>query len=199
MQKKVHLPILLVLFVALSSLASAVTAVEGKSAKDVVSGWPETSRNAANQMMEKYGEPDGITPTRLIWEENGPWMETVVHKEVVTHKFPKEHEDTLEQTIAYQVPPDKFDELAEFDGSVIVARTLGTMSAMCDQEAANFLALNLANDIVTDKVTVEEAREQYAQAIQDLMEGEEHPYTQGLQFDVASVEETRFEDESVIG
>ncbi|MBE7414162.1 MAG: hypothetical protein HS130_02565 [Deltaproteobacteria bacterium] len=199
MRRKLHLPVLLVLFIALSSLASAVTAIEGRSAKEFVSNWPEAARSAANQMVDKYGEPDEITPTRLIWRENGPWTETIVHKDVVTHRFPKEHEDTLEQTIAYQVPPDKFDDLAEFDGSVIVARTLGTISAMCDQEAANFLALNLANDIVTDKVTVEEAREQYAEIIQGLMEGEEHPYTQGLEFDVASVEDTRFEDESVIG
>lgn len=199
MKRKLHLPILLVLFIALSSLASAVTAIEGRSAKEFAADWPEAAREAADQMVEKYGEPDEITPTRLVWHENGPWMETVLHKDVVTHLFPMEHDDTLRQTIPYQVPPDKFDELAEFDGSVIVERTLGTVSAMCDREEANFLALNLANDIVNDKVTVEEAREQYAEIIQGLMEGEEHPYTQGLQFDVASVEDTRFEDESVIG
>lgn len=199
MRMKLHLPVLLVLFIALSSLASAVTAIEGRSAKEFVSDWPESARSAANQMVDKYGEPDEITPTRLIWRENGPWTETVLHKDVATHRFPMEHEDTLRQTIPYQVPPDKFDELAEFDGSVIVERTSGTVSAMCDREEANFLALNLANDIVNERITVEEAREQYAEIIQGLMEGEEHPYTQGFEFDVASVEDTRFEDESVIG
>jgi hypothetical protein len=38
-----------------------------------------------------------------------------------------------------------------FDGSVTFDRTQGTIGARCDLEANNFLALNLANDIVTNK------------------------------------------------
>ena len=39
-----------------------------------------------------------------------------------------------------------FDELAAFDGAVIVERTKGEMSARCDREAANVLALNLVSE-----------------------------------------------------
>jgi hypothetical protein len=53
------------------------------------------------------------------------------------------------------VPPDKFDELAEYDGSVIVERTKGEIAARCDLEGANFLALNLAHEIVTGKRSVD--------------------------------------------
>jgi hypothetical protein len=51
-------------------------------------------------------------------------------------------------------------------------------------EAANFLALNLAHDIVTGRRTVQQAREFYGQTIQALMRGEKPPYTQALQFQV---------------
>lgn len=40
----------------------------------------------------------------------------------------------LEQVIDYRVSPDKFDELARYDGRVIVKRTRGTMSARCDKQ-----------------------------------------------------------------
>ena len=54
--------------------------------------------------------------------------------------FPKPHQDVLEQTICYRVPPDKQDELAGFDGSVMSKGTKGDMSARCDREPANILA-----------------------------------------------------------
>lgn len=59
--------------------------------------------------------------------------------------------------LRYEVPPAKFDDLAQYDGSVIVERTKGTMSARCDKEEANFLAPNLAHDIVRTNKTVAQA------------------------------------------
>jgi hypothetical protein len=56
------------------------------------------------------------------------------------------------------VPPDKFSELAKFDGSVIVERSAGEVSARCHDEQANFLALNLMHDIVTGAKNVQAAR-----------------------------------------
>ncbi|MGH8284417.1 MAG: hypothetical protein ACRETT_01460 [Steroidobacteraceae bacterium] len=38
------------------------------------------------------------------------------------------HKDVLEQVIDYKVPPDKFDDLARYDGSVIAERTKGTFA-----------------------------------------------------------------------
>lgn len=92
------------------------------------------------------------------------------------------HKDVLEQVIDYRVSTDKVDDLAAYDGSVIVERTKGELSARCDKEEANFLALNLANDVATGKKSVAEARAQYAQTIQDLMAGKKDPYMQRLQF-----------------
>jgi hypothetical protein len=64
----------------------------------------------------------------------------------------------LEQFIPCRVPVDKFDDLAAFDGSVLVDRTKGLMSARCAGEGGNFVALNLAHEIVQGHQDVETAR-----------------------------------------
>ncbi len=120
----------------------------------------------------------------LIWYNNGPWKRTILYKEEIPHDFPKPHTDLLQQFIDYKTPVDKSDELATYDGSVIVERTKGEISARCDKEEMNFLALNLANDVATGNKTVEEARMYYAKAAMAFMNGEKDPYTQGLQFTV---------------
>lgn len=89
---------------------------------------------------------------------------------------------TVESVIDYQVPPAKVTPLAEFDGSVIVERTAGEVSARCHDEQANLLALNLMHDIVTDQKSVQEAREYYAQEFVDYRRGEPTPYMGGLRF-----------------
>ena len=63
------------------------------------------------------------------------------------------------------MPPEKFSELAKFDGSLIVERTAGEVSARCDMEATNFLALNMMHEIVSGKRTAEEARKTLSENI----------------------------------
>ena len=149
-------------------------------------------------MLEKYGAPAEATPTRLIWFNNGPWKRTIILKEETPHNFPMPHMDVMEQVINYRVPPDKFDNLARYDGSVIVERTRGEMSARCDKEEANFLALNLAHDIISGRRGVVAAREFYAEQIQELMAGRKGPYVTGLIFDVPRGN-VGFRDRALIG
>ena len=61
------------------------------------------------------------------------------------------------------MPVNKLTPLAEFEGSVIVERTAGEVSARCHDEQANLLALNLTNDIVRETKTPQQARAYYAQ------------------------------------
>lgn len=155
------------------------------SADEVLAGWMGTPKEVAMKTMEKYGQPTGVTPNMLVWENSGPWKRTVVHRQEVAHNFPMPHTDLLEQFIDYSVPADKFDELAMYDGSVAVQRTVGEMSARCDKEEMNFLALNLANDIVMGKRSVKDARDFYAMTAMAFKNGQTSPYTQGLQFQVS--------------
>ncbi len=144
--------------------------------------WPEASRMAAKEMMDKYGNPDVMSNDVLVWMNKGPWKRITVDKMETKHSFPIEHTDMLKQTISYKVPMEKYDELAQFDGSVIVNRTEGLLSARCDMEANNFLALNLAHDVITGKKTVEQARKAFADIVKEKMNGGDPQYMQKLSF-----------------
>ena len=61
-------------------------------------------------------------------------------------------------------------------------------------EYANFLAINLANDVITGKKSVTEARNFYANAIKDFaLENKMSPYMESFQFTV-SKGDTKFPD-----
>jgi hypothetical protein len=145
-------------------------------------GWPEESREAASLVIEKYGPPDEATEHELTWYESGPWKRIVASKTFYRHDFPAPHIDSVQCFIDYRVPPEDVSKLAEFDGSVIVERTAGEVSARCHDEEANFLALNLMNDIVTGAKTVDEARRYYAKEFIDYRRKKPTPYMEGLRF-----------------
>ncbi|HET6656165.1 MAG TPA: hypothetical protein VFH57_07925 [Gammaproteobacteria bacterium] len=147
-----------------------------------IEGWPEASREAAQLVIEKYGEPDETTDTELRWLNRGKWKRIVASRAFYEHDFPAPHIDAVECAINYHVPVDKFSALAEFDGSVIVERTAGEVSARCHDEEANFLALNLMHDIVTGEKSVEQARNYYAKEFTDARRKKPTPYMEDLRF-----------------
>lgn len=152
-----------------------------KSSKHV-ENWPQESREAAELVAEQYGEPDEVTATQLVWHRPGPWKRIVATKVFYDHYFPAPHHDSIESVIDYRVPPEKFSDVAAFDGSVIVERTAGEVSARCHDEQANFLAHNLMHDIVTGARSVEEARAYYAKEFGDYRRKKPTPYMQKLRF-----------------
>jgi len=148
-----------------------------------LASWPETPRKVAQTIAAKYGMPNEGTSSMLVWYNNGPWKRTIVYRQEVQHAFPAPHTDLLQQSIDYRVPTNKFDALGKYDGSVVVERTNGEISARCDKEEANFLALNLADDVIKGKKTTEQARDFYVMAIKMATEeGKMSPYMQRLNF-----------------
>lgn len=118
-------------------------------------------------MIDQYGDPHESTDSQLTWHAVSPWKPMVATRTFFPHEFPGPHIDAVESFLDYRVPADKFSALAEFDGSVIVERTAGEVSARCHDEQANFLALNLMHDIVTGTKTPGEARDYYAKDFLD--------------------------------
>lgn len=147
-----------------------------------IKAWPKQSREAAQLVIDKYGEPDEVTESELIWHKCGPWKRMIASKRFFRHDFPAPHTDAVESVLDYRVPPEKFSELAAFDGSVIAERTAGEVSARCHDEEANFLALNLMHDIVTGAKTVDAARDHYAKEFADYRRKKPTPYMEGLRF-----------------
>ena len=122
-------------------------------------------------MLRKYGAAQEATATHLRWQDNRPWVRTVVHKAAVEHDFPAKHMDVLEQVVPYRVPLNFFEALAAFNGSVVADRTRGELSAHCDREETNILALNLAHDIVRGQKTVAQAREAMGAGLREIAAG----------------------------
>ena len=156
--------------------------MQQNSDKADVSSWNKSCQMAVDEITKKYGQPNGITADELIWTNAGVWKKVCITKMESKHSFPIEHTDMMQTTLMYKVPVDKMDELGIFDGSVTFDRTQGTMSARCDKEANNFLALNLANDIITNKKTVEYARKAYGDIIKQKMSGANPEYMTKLLF-----------------
>jgi hypothetical protein len=153
----------------------------GQGSKTIES-WPAESREAAQLVIDEHGEPDEATPTQLMWHRRGPWKRIVASTAFYQHDFPAPHSDSVESVIDYRVPPEKFTELATFDGSVIVERTAGEVSARCHDEQANFLALNLMHDIVTGAKDAQQARDYYAKEFADYRRRKPTPYMERLRF-----------------
>lgn len=173
-------------FYSSSEQLQAIEIEKYRATSDDMEGWSDASKMAVMSMKEKYGEPAEKNSEMMMWKNTGQWKKTVVYAQEFDHDFPLPHTDVMQQWIDHEVPPEKFAELANFDGSVVANRTNGVISARCDLEGANFLAINLAHDIIEGNKSVENAREFYATAMKEMINGGKPDYIQKLQFDVPS-------------
>lgn len=148
-------------------------------------GWPPLTVKLAVDLVRKYGAPSEHDTRQLIWYGNGPWKRTTLLREETPHNFPAPHQDVLRQTVNYRVPVAKVADLAAYNGSIVVDRTRGELSVHCDSEAANILALNIADDIVKGERNVEQALAYHAQVVEGVTIGEPETYPQKLRFPVA--------------
>lgn len=159
--------------------------INEKSVEKHISQWPADSKKAADTMIQKYGLPEDVTKDLLVWRNIGPFAKAVVYKTPTKHLFPTPHNDVIEHFVYYASPSaDKVAQIWEFSGSVGLDRTMGMMSARSDSEAANILALNLADQIIKGEKTIEDARLEYGKNIVKLTDSSEQPshLTQTLVF-----------------
>jgi hypothetical protein len=156
--------------------------MERSQGSQIIKEWPQESQEAARLVVDTYGEPHEATESLLVWNAVGPWKRVVASRMFYQHEFPAPHIDAVESFIDYRVPADKVTALAQFDGSVVVERTAGEVSARCHDEQANLLALNLMHEIVSGQKSVGEARAYYAQEFLNYRRREPTPYMEKLRF-----------------
>ncbi len=149
----------------------------------ILAHWPHGSECVARFLIHSYGMPHEATPSMLIWYYNGPWKRTVLHRDGARHNIPSPHIDLLEQTVDTKVSLEACSEIAKFDGSVIIDRTRGEMTAYCQNEQANTFILNLSHDIALGKKTAQEARGVLIDSDDFLHHAWPNPYRDQLQFD----------------
>lgn len=163
-----------------------VSAINGPVTQEAltasIESWPESSKSAVNTLTSKYGLPNAVTDETVVWNNTAPFKRSIVYKEEVTHSFPMQHKDVLMQTVDYRVPLDKVASLSKFDGSLIVDRTKGELSARNEKEEMNILALNLSDKIIRGELTVEQARREYSKNAESFQAGVTDPMVSTLNF-----------------
>lgn len=167
----------------ISTFALSTSSVQADVASDSITSWPVEAKKAAKSMIELHGAPSEVTASMLVWYDTGPWKHIKASNIETPHNFPGPHPDTVEQSVSYKVPENKHDDIALFDGSVNIDKTRGEMSARCDAEHHNILALNLAHDIIIGKRSVKDARAFYTKLVMaEKKENKIHDYMKKLNF-----------------
>jgi hypothetical protein len=161
--------------------AGAVKAAE--SPEDIIMRWPPRSRNTAGLLLEKYGRPDQFDRDSLVWFHNGEWKRTIVHRKLAHRDPAVARTDILEQTIGYLVPSDKIEDLKRFNPKLEVSTVAGELTFSSESEAKNRLAMNLADEIVTGKRGVADARAYYLKTSRLSASGKSSTLLESLQFE----------------
>lgn len=166
-----------------ASAADKPKAAPAGTPEDVIMRWPPRSRNAAGLLLEKYGRPDQYDRNTLVWFNNGEWKRTIVRRRVQHPDPAVVRTDFLEQTIGYMVPSDKLADLKRFNPRLEASQTAGELTFASDSEEKNRLALNLADEIVTGRRGVADARAVYLKTSRLAASGKSSPLLESLQFE----------------
>lgn len=151
-------------------------------AASLTSGWPDSSIAAAKEMISRYGDPMETTSDSLIWRNIAPFKRIIVHKEVYNHRFPLLHQNALEHVVNYKASPSRIDDVWKYNGSIVLDRTKGEMSSFAENEAMNILALNLADDVLSSRMSPDAARVTYGKETIAFLNGNKTANTQVLKF-----------------
>lgn len=159
--------------------ASGLTAA-ADDALDVIASWPIVSRLTAGFLIEKYGPPNEVSPADLTWVDNAPWKRTTVRKEGLLRSAPRR---IVHQSIGFAVPQGKVSELDAMGMGLKADRGRKELTVSGESEEANFLALNLANDVINGRINVQDAKDAFARTLALSAAGKSSPYTEGLEFE----------------
>src|SRR3569832_1827717 len=141
-------------------------------AQTVIAEWPERSRALAESLLQEYGIPEESTPSRLTWKARAPWSRVSVDRDALDAARPS----GVLQAVAYEVPLRRWRALGWFDRGVDYDPVNRELIARTDGEATNYLALNLADEIVRGKRTAADARAFYDEAVALAASGKSSPY-----------------------
>ena len=158
------------------------TAAERRSLTEaVIADWPEGSRLTAARLLDSYGLPSRIDLDRLVWYGRGDWKRTVLW-EKAPYIYGGTAAGELEQTVAYSAPEDKAAALSVLGGRVRASRDGTELSAYSSSEELNFLALNLADEVLRELRDPQDVDSFYERAVRLRDAGKSSAYMQRLLF-----------------
>jgi hypothetical protein len=138
--------------------------------------WPDTSRQLARLMLERYGPPDSLSAQSMEWDQRWPWTKVTVSAEGPIA--------SLTQSVFCRIPEGKAAELARFPHGLTADAARGTLAARSDRESLNFLSLNLGMDIIAGRRTPEAASRAFDRAVELYYAGKSVPQAERLLFEV---------------
>lgn len=146
-----------------------------------VAQWSNDSRLAARGLIEKYGVPDEVHFGRLVWNRRGPWKRIAV-RDIRPGYVEGDDLGLIEETVDYALPAGREVDLAALGGAVTFDPRAGELSSRADREALNCLGLNLADDALSGRLSVQDARAAYAKIVDLELSGKSSPYLLSLRF-----------------
>lgn len=147
-----------------------------------IAAWPDSSRKLTMALVEKYGIPNRLNEVEAVWYDCGPWRRIVVHRDSWSRILGIREKNYLEQTIRYRVPYDKIASLKRFDKWIDFDEAGGELTSRAENESFNYMAFNLADEIVNGKRSVKEARD-FSRRTEELAKaGKSSPYLEGFLF-----------------
>jgi hypothetical protein len=161
-----------VCLIAILGIANAT-----ESPSTATRSWPHERRAAALDMIARYGRPGQYDRESMVWFNKGDWKRIIVRRRAAGGRF-------IEEAIGYLVPSSKIGDLKRFSPALEVSATAGELIFRSDSEKKNRLALNLADQVVTGKLTPEAARAEYVRTLKLTRSGKSSPSVERLLFDV---------------
>lgn len=143
--------------------------------QDKIATWPQSSRALADRLISKYGEPSEIADDKIVWNDAKPWKRTTLYRDG--------GQAPLEQVAAHPVPEDKAKELERVKGEVWAGLGKDEISARGSSEEMNFIAVNLAHEVLVGEKTVEAAQAAFGREKAFASAGRSSQYREGLLFD----------------
>jgi len=141
----------------------------------------EWSNVSLDKMIEEYGAPDRIENKRVVWENKGPWKRIAVW-DMMDNSESMSGTNNIEETVAYLVPQGKRNAVYDLHERVTVSSDGSELAVRSSSEERNFLALNLADEIIRGVRTPDEAKNFYALTLRLADAGKTSVYMKGLRF-----------------
>ncbi|MCR4294158.1 MAG: hypothetical protein NUW21_01385 [Elusimicrobia bacterium] len=137
--------------------------------------WYDSPRREAERLIELYGPPDDVAPALATWREREPFKRIAVHGD---------SPDTyLEHVIGYRAPPEALEALSRFGHGVRFNPENEELSARSNLDSLNYLALNLADEVVKGERTPEDADAFYVRTARFATFGKSAAYMERLRFE----------------
>jgi hypothetical protein len=131
------------------------------------------ARQVCEGLIRKYGLPALCEGGMLIWVHCSPWNKTILRRG-------DGGDFALEQFLSFDLRADVFDDVHRFNHGIHYNRVSREIGFTSRNEGENFLLANLAQELASKRVSVEQAKLTLIHELELMEKYTPGPYGQGL-------------------